>query len=193
MHCVVQSPAAALKIIPKMRRARTIQATWANEWSLSGGHFRALFCGTALRPSDSPPGSSCPSATIASSPVAVCPLMARRQTSPVKAYGGHIAVIPSGETGGRQVDDRGLECDGRSIGSRKARTSFGRPAPPPPEWLIEHGIGTYRPAARVHTGQCWDTRTRCKPATRDAARRALAEGIPARPHCRPDTTLGVLE
>ncbi|MDA5284754.1 DUF6233 domain-containing protein [Streptomyces sp. Isolate_45] len=68
-----------------------------------------------------------------------------------------------------------------------------RPSPPPPEWLIEHGIGTGRPAARVHTGQCWDTRTRCKPATSDTARRALAEGIPACPHCRPDTALGVLE
>ncbi|MFF4648109.1 DUF6233 domain-containing protein [Streptomyces sp. NPDC001389] len=35
--------------------------------------------------------------------------------------------------------------------------------PPPPAWLIEHGIGTGRPAVRVHTGACWDTRTRCKP------------------------------
>ncbi|MET9611032.1 DUF6233 domain-containing protein [Streptomyces sp. NPDC006512] len=68
-----------------------------------------------------------------------------------------------------------------------------RPAPPPPEWLIEHGRGTGRPAVRVHTGQCWDTRTRCKPATADGARRALAEGIPARLHCRPDTALGILD
>ncbi|MFF4647350.1 DUF6233 domain-containing protein [Streptomyces sp. NPDC001389] len=44
-----------------------------------------------------------------------------------------------------------------------------RPAPPPPDWLIEHGIGTGRPPVRVHTGGCWDTRTRCKPATLDAA------------------------
>ncbi|MEU9035374.1 hypothetical protein AB0D45_10825 [Streptomyces sp. NPDC048352] len=35
-----------------------------------------------------------------------------------------------------------------------------RPAPPPPEWLIEYGIGTGRPAARVHAGSCWDTRRR---------------------------------
>ncbi|MGE7390857.1 DUF6233 domain-containing protein [Streptomyces sp. NPDC004126] len=67
-----------------------------------------------------------------------------------------------------------------------------RPAPPP-EWLIEHGIRTGRPAVRVHVGGCWDTRTRCKPASADAARRALAEGIPACLHCRPDTALGVLE
>ncbi|GLV88536.1 hypothetical protein Slala03_82250 [Streptomyces lavendulae subsp. lavendulae] len=68
-----------------------------------------------------------------------------------------------------------------------------RPAPPPPEWLIEHGIGTGRLPARVHTGQCWDTRTRCKPATADQARRALAEGVSACPHCRPDTALGLLD
>ncbi|MEW1637543.1 DUF6233 domain-containing protein [Streptomyces sp. NPDC093801] len=68
-----------------------------------------------------------------------------------------------------------------------------KPAPTPPEWLIEHGIGTGRPAVRVHTGGCWDTRTRCKAATVDAARRALAEGVPACPQCRPDTALGMLD
>ncbi|MFE1558893.1 DUF6233 domain-containing protein [Streptomyces sp. NPDC058734] len=68
-----------------------------------------------------------------------------------------------------------------------------RPTPPPPEWLIEHGIGTGRPAVRVHVGGCWDTRTRCKPATAEAARRALTEGVPACPQCRPDTALGILE
>ncbi|MFD3873972.1 DUF6233 domain-containing protein [Streptomyces sp. NPDC058623] len=45
----------------------------------------------------------------------------------------------------------------------------------------------------MHTGDCWDTRSRCKPATLDVARRALAEGIPACPHCRPDTALGILD
>ncbi|MGO4456565.1 DUF6233 domain-containing protein [Streptomyces sp. M-16] len=68
-----------------------------------------------------------------------------------------------------------------------------RPAPPSPEWLIEYGIGAGRPAARVHVGSCWDTRTRCKAATADLARRALSEGVEARPACRPDTALGVLE
>ncbi|MFE9222867.1 DUF6233 domain-containing protein [Streptomyces lavendulae] len=47
--------------------------------------------------------------------------------------------------------------------------------------------------ARVHTGQCWDTRTRCKPATADQARSALTAGVSACPHCRPDTALGILE
>jgi hypothetical protein len=68
-----------------------------------------------------------------------------------------------------------------------------RPAPPPPDWLLEHGIGAGRPPVRVHLGDCWDTRTRCKPATADLARRALAEGVEACTHCRPDTALGVLD
>ncbi|MGW7063108.1 DUF6233 domain-containing protein [Streptomyces sp. NPDC054904] len=39
----------------------------------------------------------------------------------------------------------------------------------------------------MHTGDCWDTRTRCEAATTDADREALAEGIPVCPHCRPYT------
>jgi hypothetical protein len=67
------------------------------------------------------------------------------------------------------------------------------PAPPPPDWLIEHGIGAGRAPVRVHVGDCWDTRSRCKPASADLARRALAEGVEACTHCRPDTALGVLD
>ncbi|MFJ3878085.1 DUF6233 domain-containing protein [Streptomyces sp. NPDC090077] len=67
------------------------------------------------------------------------------------------------------------------------------PPPPPPDWLIEHGIGTGRPPVRVHVGGCWDTKSRCKPATADLARRALVEGVEACTHCRPDTALGVLD
>ncbi|MGP3684131.1 DUF6233 domain-containing protein [Streptomyces sp. IBSNAI002] len=64
---------------------------------------------------------------------------------------------------------------------------------PTPGWLIEHGIGVGRAPVRVHAGGCWDTRSRCKPADRDTARRALAEGVEACTHCRPDTALGVLD
>ncbi|MEW1639491.1 DUF6233 domain-containing protein [Streptomyces sp. NPDC093801] len=64
---------------------------------------------------------------------------------------------------------------------------------PPPDWVLEHGIGTGRQPVRVHVGDRWDTRTRCKSATADVARRALAEGVEACTHCRPDTALGVLD
>ncbi|MGW7318473.1 DUF6233 domain-containing protein [Streptomyces sp. NPDC054865] len=47
--------------------------------------------------------------------------------------------------------------------------------------------------APLPTGNCWDTRTRCKPATTATARPALTEGIPACPHCRPDKALGILD
>ncbi|MFF4645005.1 DUF6233 domain-containing protein [Streptomyces sp. NPDC001389] len=74
-----------------------------------------------------------------------------------------------------------------------AERSARQAPPPPPDWLLEHGIGAGRQPVRVHVGDCWDTRTRCKPATADVARRALAEGVEACTHCRPDTALGVLD
>ncbi|MER7342437.1 DUF6233 domain-containing protein [Streptomyces sp. NPDC000075] len=46
--------------------------------------------------------------------------------------------------------------------------------------------------ARPHRG-CWDTCTRRMPATPDTARRAVADGVPACPQCRPDTALGTLD
>lgn len=66
-----------------------------------------------------------------------------------------------------------------------------RPAPPPPEWLIERGIGVGRLPVRVHAGGCWDARKRCTAMTMEEARRAPAEGVPARPQCRPDAALGM--
>ncbi|WP_405941647.1 DUF6233 domain-containing protein [Streptomyces sp. NBC_00207] len=76
---------------------------------------------------------------------------------------------------------------------RLAADAARRPPPPPPDWLIEHGIGVGRTPVRVHVGDCWDTRSRCLPADRDGARRALADGVEACTHCRPDTALGVLD
>jgi hypothetical protein len=76
---------------------------------------------------------------------------------------------------------------------RLAEEAARRPPLPPPDWLIEHGIGVGRAPVRVHVGSCWDTRSRCLPTDRDAARRALADGVEACTHCRPDTALGVLD
>lgn len=64
--------------------------------------------------------------------------------------------------------------------------------PPAPDWLIEQGLGG-RTAVYVHIGGCWSGRKRTEGITRDQARQALADGVDACPHCRPDTELGVLE
>ncbi|MER5871960.1 DUF6233 domain-containing protein [Streptomyces sp. NPDC002044] len=77
--------------------------------------------------------------------------------------------------------------------SVQAAAARRRPPAAPPAWLVERGIGTGRPAVRVHAGGCWDTGKRSAPATADQIRALLAEGVPACTHCRPDTALGVLE
>ncbi|MCB5181507.1 DUF6233 domain-containing protein [Streptomyces antimicrobicus] len=59
--------------------------------------------------------------------------------------------------------------------------------------MIERGIGTGRPPVRLHAGGCWDIGKRSAPATADQVRYLLAGGVPACPHCRPDTALGMLE
>ncbi|KPI07724.1 hypothetical protein OV450_3534 [Actinobacteria bacterium OV450] len=41
-----------------------------------------------------------------------------------------------------------------------------------------------RPPVRVHAGGCWDARKRCTGISTDEARRALADGVQACPHCR---------
>ncbi|MFJ9344803.1 DUF6233 domain-containing protein [Streptomyces sp. NPDC101733] len=76
---------------------------------------------------------------------------------------------------------------------REALTARRRPTIEPPAWLVERGIGAGRPPVRVHTGDCWDTRSRCAPATPEQIRTLLAQGVPGCIHCRPDTALGMLE
>ncbi|WP_327286593.1 DUF6233 domain-containing protein [Streptomyces sp. NBC_01205] len=76
---------------------------------------------------------------------------------------------------------------------REAAAVRRRPPSPPAQWLIERGIGVGRLPVRVHVGGCWDTRKRCAPAGMEEARRALAEGVSACPHCRPNVALGMLD
>ncbi|MFJ2825648.1 DUF6233 domain-containing protein [Streptomyces toxytricini] len=76
---------------------------------------------------------------------------------------------------------------------QEAAAARRQPAPEPPAWLIERGIGAGRLPVRLHAGGCWDTGKRRIPATPDQIRRLLAEGVTACIHCRPDTALGVLE
>lgn len=45
----------------------------------------------------------------------------------------------------------------------------------------------------VHVGGCGMAPGQPKAITREQALRALTDGVPACPYCRPDTDLGVLE
>ncbi len=65
--------------------------------------------------------------------------------------------------------------------------------PPPPDWLLEAGLNRDSPPVYVHAGGCWNAGKRSRGVDRDTALRALADGIPACTHCRPDTELGWLE
>ena len=65
--------------------------------------------------------------------------------------------------------------------------------PPAPDWLLELGLNRDAPAVYVHEGGCWNAAKRSRGVSRDAALRALAEGVAACPHCRPDAELGYLE
>ncbi|MFD4946687.1 DUF6233 domain-containing protein [Streptomyces sp. NPDC058239] len=56
---------------------------------------------------------------------------------------------------------------------------------PTPDWVIELGIGLGARPIEVHAGQCYAI-------SREQALAALARGIRACAHCRPDTELGVL-
>jgi hypothetical protein len=65
--------------------------------------------------------------------------------------------------------------------------------PPPPDWLLEHGLNRDTPPLYVHVGGCWNAGKRSKGMARDEALRALADGVKACGACRPDTALGYLE
>ncbi|MDT0567893.1 DUF6233 domain-containing protein [Streptomyces sp. DSM 3412] len=77
----------------------------------------------------------------------------------------------------------------RKVAAAEAR----RPPPPPPDWLIERGIGVGRPPMYVHVGDCHMARGMRRGVDQAQARRALAEGVEACSHCRPDTALGIVE
>ncbi|WP_282797360.1 DUF6233 domain-containing protein [Streptomyces sp. CC224B] len=75
---------------------------------------------------------------------------------------------------------------------REAERARGRAArPPEPDWLLEGGRG--RRPIYVHAGGCRLTGKHSHGINLVEARRALAEGVPACPHCRPESKLGMLE
>ncbi|WP_327419816.1 DUF6233 domain-containing protein [Streptomyces sp. NBC_01230] len=67
-----------------------------------------------------------------------------------------------------------------------------RARPPTPDWVIELGIGVGSPPIEVHVGGCYAAGKRRRAVSREQALAALADGIRACIHCRPDTALGVL-
>ncbi|MGW1961795.1 DUF6233 domain-containing protein [Streptomyces sp. NPDC001935] len=77
---------------------------------------------------------------------------------------------------------------------RQAERRRGEQArPPAPDWLVERGLDGHTPAVYVHVGGCHMAGNRSHGVPRDQARSAMVEGVPACPHCRPDTELGLLD
>ncbi|MGY4983748.1 DUF6233 domain-containing protein [Streptomyces sp. 900105755] len=71
----------------------------------------------------------------------------------------------------------------RAAGARQERAA---------DWLIQYGLNRTNVDA-VHVGDCWAAKKsgRCRPVSREQAVEALGQHVPACPHCRPDTELGV--
>ncbi|MGC5001173.1 DUF6233 domain-containing protein [Streptomyces sp. DT203] len=57
---------------------------------------------------------------------------------------------------------------------------------------MELGIGVGRPPIEVHVGGCHAAGKRQRAISREQALAALADGVRACIHCRPDTELGIL-
>ncbi|MFJ4473284.1 DUF6233 domain-containing protein [Streptomyces sp. NPDC089424] len=62
-----------------------------------------------------------------------------------------------------------------------------------PDWLLEYGLNRDALPMAVHGGDCHMAGKRVKGVDSDTARRALAGGVEACTHCRPDSELGFLE
>ncbi|NUR03422.1 MAG: hypothetical protein HOY79_44970, partial [Streptomyces sp.] len=65
--------------------------------------------------------------------------------------------------------------------------------PAPPDWLLDYGLNKDAMPTAVHVGGCHMAGQRAKGVDSDTARRALAAGVPACDHCRPDSELGFLD
>ncbi|MEU0398375.1 DUF6233 domain-containing protein [Streptomyces sp. NPDC006208] len=62
-----------------------------------------------------------------------------------------------------------------------------------PDWVLERGIGQGAPPLAVHVGGCHTAGKRVHTIGRSQALKALADGVEACSHCRPDTGLGLLD
>ncbi|MGY1548266.1 DUF6233 domain-containing protein [Streptomyces sp. MN6] len=96
-----------------------------------------------------------------------------------------------------EVQRRDLERTRRWIAAEEQRETErqrGMQARPPvPDWLLERGLNAHSDPVYVHAGGCWNAGKRSAGVPREQALRALAEGVQACPHCRPDTELGYVD
>ncbi|MER5694972.1 DUF6233 domain-containing protein [Streptomyces mirabilis] len=96
----------------------------------------------------------------------------------------------------KRVQEADLERTRRWIAAEERRQQEQRRGeqarPPKPDWLIEQGLDG-RQAVYVHVGGCHMAGKRSRGVERDQALRALAEGVAACTHCRPDSELGFID
>jgi hypothetical protein len=96
----------------------------------------------------------------------------------------------------KRVQEADLERTRRWIAAEERRQGEQRRGeqarPPEPDWLIEQGLDG-RQAVYVHVGGCQMAGKRSRGVERDQALRALAEGVDACTHCRPDSELGFID
>jgi hypothetical protein len=97
----------------------------------------------------------------------------------------------------KRVQEADLERTRRWIADEERRQQERRRGeqarPPAPDWLIERGLDGHSPAVYVHVGGCHMAGKRSRGVQRDQALRALAEGVDACTHCRPDSELGFID
>ncbi|KUN81127.1 hypothetical protein AQJ66_24500 [Streptomyces bungoensis] len=95
-----------------------------------------------------------------------------------------------------RVHERGLSRTGRWIADEERRQAEQRQGeqarPSEPDWFLEFGLKQDSAPVSVHAGGCWNVAKRSRGVPRDAALRALAEGVAACPQCRPNAELGYL-
>lgn len=94
-----------------------------------------------------------------------------------------------------RVQEQQLQQTERWITAEEQRAALEaekRPPQPPPDWILERGIGQGRPPVYVHTAVCYKPSLRMKALTRAQALEALDAGVDPCPLCHPDADLGVL-
>ncbi|WP_406326291.1 DUF6233 domain-containing protein [Streptomyces sp. NBC_01617] len=79
-----------------------------------------------------------------------------------------------------------------AVEQREEERQQGEERRPPPDWIIELGIGVGARPIEVHVGGCYAAGKRHHAVTRERALAALDDGIRAHIHCPPDIELGVL-